>query len=89
MAKDGRGPPILVVSPSRPGRSGFTLHRTGRMAMLHGLRGRIPHGLRTSFYIRPRIRPETVNYPPLRPFVLCPDPNAPGPPEPTLPLTST
>jgi hypothetical protein len=60
MAKDGRGPPILVVSPSRPGRSGFTLHRTGRMAMLHGLRGRIPHGLRTSFYIRPRIRPEKL-----------------------------
>jgi hypothetical protein len=35
-----RGNPNLVVYPSRPGRSGISLHPTGMMAMLHGLRVR-------------------------------------------------
>jgi hypothetical protein len=30
------------VTSSRPERSGFSLHRTGMMVMLHGLRGRRP-----------------------------------------------
>jgi hypothetical protein len=37
---DSSGPSGLP--PPRPGRSCFSLHRTGRMAMLHGLRGRNP-----------------------------------------------
>jgi hypothetical protein len=30
------------VTSSRPERSGFSLHRTSMMDMLHGLRGRTP-----------------------------------------------
>ena len=46
MAPNVRGAPVLVVYPPRPGRSYFSLHRTGMMVMIQGLRGRKPsHGL--------------------------------------------
>ena len=34
--------PVLVVYPSRPERSGPSLHRTGMMVMIHRLRGWTP-----------------------------------------------
>jgi hypothetical protein len=34
---------VLEAYPHRPGRIGFSLHRTGRMIMLRGLRGRKVH----------------------------------------------
>ncbi len=54
--------PVLVGYPSRPGRSGLSLHRTDMMAMIHGLRGwkpvtRVPL---TSFSFRPLARPENA-----------------------------
>jgi hypothetical protein len=57
-----RLPGGLLICPSRPGRCGLSLHRTGRMAMLHGLRGwkpvtRVPL---TSFSFRPLARPENA-----------------------------
>ena len=55
--------PVLVVFyPSRPGRSGLSLQRTGMMVMIHGLRGRTPPAMvpLTSFYFWPRGRPESV-----------------------------
>jgi ADP-ribosylglycohydrolase len=49
--------------PVGPGRSGFSLRRTGMMAILHGLRGRLSHACGFS-YFRPRfLRPENVTGP--------------------------
>jgi hypothetical protein len=68
----GSGPNGLY--PSRPGRRGFSLQRTGMMVMIHRLRGRLRHptptGVSRFFAKRPRGRPEkaTHTYPPLRPF---------------------
>ncbi len=71
MANDGRG---ALVYPSRPGRSGLSLHRTGRMAMLHALRGQLSHALRF-LYFWSRVRPEKRL--PSSPafFLLSPGPN--------------
>ena len=38
-----RRPRSYGICPSRPGRSGLSLHRTDRVAMLHTLRGRLSH----------------------------------------------
>jgi hypothetical protein len=40
--KERAGAPVERGRPLGPGRSGFSLHRTGMMAMIHRLRGRIP-----------------------------------------------
>jgi hypothetical protein len=56
--------PVLVVYPSRPGRSGFSLHRTGMMAMLHSA-GPGFSRLRVLFLPAPR---EAGEYLTLRPF---------------------
>src|SRR5829696_5865992 len=37
-----RGPGLSGLYPSRPGRSGLSLHRTDMIVMIHRLRGRIP-----------------------------------------------
>ena len=58
-----RGPGPRGSYLSRPGRSGFSLQRTGRMAMLRGLRGWVRHwSALLSFGPRfgPRIRPKTT-----------------------------
>jgi hypothetical protein len=55
------GSQILMAYPSRSGRSGFSLHRTGRMAMLHGLRGQGSHMPSAFFYFWSRARPEIAN----------------------------
>ena len=78
MAKDGCGPPVLMVSARpRPGISGLSLHRTGMMAMLHGLRGQFFRLRCAFFYFWSRARPENALLSGL--FVLSPGPNAPGP----------
>jgi hypothetical protein len=53
---------LARYAPPDRGRSGFSLHRTGMMAMLHGLRGRTPPAMvsLTSFSFRPRCRPENA-----------------------------
>jgi hypothetical protein len=82
MAPNVRGASVLGVFLCRPRRSGFSLHRTGRMAMLHPLRGRNVHArvpLR-SFSIRPRIRPEKRLRSSPAFLLLFPCPNVPGPP---------
>jgi hypothetical protein len=65
------GPGPLVIYPSRLGRSGFSLHRAGRMTMLHRLRGRnlVTRVPLTSFYFRPLARPENILP---SPAYLCP-----------------
>ncbi len=50
----------LWATPVGPGRSGFSLRRTGMVAMLHGLRGRKEKATCSSRGFRPRIRPERV-----------------------------
>ena len=67
----------MVFYPARPGRSRLSLHRTGRMAMLHGLRDRLSHALRFLLLLVPR---EAGGWSISGLFVLSPGPNAPRPP---------
>jgi hypothetical protein len=63
--------PVLVVYPSRSGRSDFSLHRTGRMAMLHTLRGRFLTGFLFCILPAPQ-KAGDHRRAPLRPFSCSP-----------------